>query len=101
MRAFCRCERGLEDRCVDANVEGLVWRGWCEKTEIKKGKYLSPLASKPSIDIIIIIIVLIIIIIVFLIIFLIIISFYFYYYARAIYYFIARTLASQLLETMH
>jgi hypothetical protein len=86
-------------------VGRLVWEGWCGKAGVgrlvwevgnKKGNYLSPLASKPSID--------------FYyyyryyyyygfyVIFLIIISFYFYFTARAIYYFIARTLASQLLE---
>jgi hypothetical protein len=70
-----------------------AWEEGRGREEIKKGNYLSPLASKPSIDFIIII--------VFIIIFLIIISFYFYCAIRAIYYFIARTLASQLLEMLH
>jgi hypothetical protein len=35
---------------LKTNVLTRMWKGWCGKTEIKKGNYLSPLASKPSID---------------------------------------------------
>jgi hypothetical protein len=88
-------------------VERLVWKGWCGKAGVerlvwkdgnKKGKLSFPL-SKQAINRFLLL--LSFLLLSFFIIFLIIISFYFYYTARAIYYFIARTLASQLLETMH